>query len=79
MQFTSTARKDSEPNLILAAFREYGEAGAENWLATINGESVTYDYIDVVGDVLDAAFPEEIEHARKVLTRLAGLNKEDFA
>lgn len=66
-------------NPVLVAFREYGEAGAALWLETLNGYSSTYDYVDVVDDAIDAATPEQIDHARRVLTRLANFTKEQSA
>lgn len=60
-------------NPILVALREWE---IEPWCAlqTLNGYSFTYDHIDDWCDAWEpTTTPAEIEHARKVLTRLAAL------
>lgn len=71
-----------EPNPILVAFREETDRTAEQaayWaeaLSRFQGEEPwsVGDYMDVLEDVLEAGCtPEQIEDARKVLTRLVGV------
>lgn len=72
----------NEHNPILVAFREDSEAThnwprallIQDWLDVLGGFANFWDSCAVdIDAVLDSAAPAHIAHARRVLTRLAGL------
>lgn len=58
---------DAPANPILSSMREWGIQPLDA-LETLNGYSITYDHIDDWCDAWEGATPEQVEHARSVLS-----------